>query len=272
VATPCLVLKVVNFGDADRIVTLLTQEFGKVSALAKGARTSRRRFGAALASFGYGEALLEERPGQELFVLSELHMSQGFPNLPLELCRFGYAAYACELCLHLCPPQVPEPRVLRLLVTMLDELDRLPLSQKPKALLLRAFELQVLSAVGLALQIEDCAACGDVVPDAPLVPLDVERGGVLCSRCYKGPIPTQLGPRGGGLSAELRATLSQLSCLALERAIKDTPGIDFQTQQLAKELLLAVVRRHIGHELRSVEFIAKVNAFQTTPGTEQAAP
>ncbi len=47
-ATPCLVLRVVDYGDADRIVTLLTAAHGKISALAKGARSSRRRYGAAL--------------------------------------------------------------------------------------------------------------------------------------------------------------------------------------------------------------------------------
>ena len=47
-ATQCLVLRVVDYGDADRIVTLLTAAHGKISALAKGARSSRRRYGAAL--------------------------------------------------------------------------------------------------------------------------------------------------------------------------------------------------------------------------------
>ena len=54
--TQALVLRVTDYGEADRIVTLLTERYGKVSALARGARSSRRRFGAALSSFGFGEA------------------------------------------------------------------------------------------------------------------------------------------------------------------------------------------------------------------------
>jgi DNA repair protein RecO (recombination protein O) len=193
-ATPCLVLRVVDYGDADRIVTLLTAAHGKISALAKGARSSRRRFGAALSSFGFGEAMLEERRGQDLWSLSDLHVTRGFPNLPHELSRFGHAAYACELCLHLCPPHVPEPEVLRLLVTLLDYLDGLPLTDKPSPLALRIFELRLLSEVGLALQLYDCAACAGPVPAAPLVPIDIRRGGVLCQRLFPRPCSHRAWP------------------------------------------------------------------------------
>lgn len=260
-ATPCLVLRVVDYGDADRIVTLLTAAHGKISALAKGARSSRRRFGAALSSFGFGEAMLEERRGQDLWSLSDLHVTRGFPNLPHELSRFGHAAYACELCLHLCPPHVPEPEVLRLLVTLLDYLDGLPLTDKPSPLALRIFELRLLSEVGLALQLYDCAACGGPVPAAPLVPIDIRRGGVLCSDCFLGPVPTELGPQGGGLHATLRDTLALLGTLPIDRAALAPLVIEARSQQQARELLQSLIQNHLGHGLRSVEFIAKMNTF-----------
>ena len=261
-ATPCLVLRVVDYGDADRIVTLLTAAHGKISALAKGARSSRRRFGAALSSFGFGEAMLEERRGQDLWSLSDLHVTRGFPNLPHELSRFGHAAYACELCLHLCPPHVPEPEVLRLLVTLLDFLDGLPIAEKPSPLALRVFELRLLSAVGLALQLDDCAACGGPVPEAELVPLDVKRGGVLCSACFLGPLPAQLGPQGGGLSSALRQSLHQLGELDLSAAALSSVRLDPVGHAKVRELLQSLVQHHLGHGLRAVEFIAKMNAFQ----------
>jgi len=260
-ATPCLVLRVVDYGDADRIVTLLTAAHGKVSALARGARSSRRRFGAALSSFGFGEALLEERRGQDLWLLSDLHVSRGFPNLPHELSRFGHAAYACELCLHLCPPHVPEPEVLRLLICLLDYLDGLPIVEKPSPLALRIFELRLLAAVGLALQLDDCAACGSPVPAAPLIPLDIRRGGVLCEACFLGPIPSQLGPQGGGLTAALRDTLRALTALDIEPATIRPLTLDPPGQRQIRELLQSLIQNHLGHGLRAVEFISKMNAF-----------
>ncbi len=262
-ATPCVVLRVLDYGDADRIVTLLTAAHGKISALAKGARSSRRRFGAALSSFGFGEALLEERRGQDLWSLSDLHVTRGFPNLPLELSRFGHAAYACELCLHLCPPHVPEPEVLRLLVTLLDYLDGLPIADKPSPLALRIFELQLLSAVGLQLQLYDCAACGGPVPAADWVPLDVRRGGVLCESCFLGPIPEQLGPQGGGLSSSLRDLLAQLETRPLAPESLADLTVPPPVQHQIRELLQSIIQHQLGHGLRAVTFIAKMNAFST---------
>ena len=54
ILTAAIVLRVTDYGEADRIVTLLTESHGKVSALARGAKKSRKRFGAALGLFGCG--------------------------------------------------------------------------------------------------------------------------------------------------------------------------------------------------------------------------
>lgn len=216
IVTRAIVLKVSNYGDADRIVTLLTESHGKVSALARGARSSRRRFGAALSPFGYGEAVLRERPDRDLFGLDDLHASRGFPHLSQELGRFGHACYACELCLHLCPPHEPEPEVLALLLALLEQLDAQPIAERPAVEPLRAFELHLLEAVGLGLSLSACAACGVSVrtgmpmsssvsapgtiagpvaaagagsyqpSDFELLPFDPSRGGVLCTTCYVG--------------------------------------------------------------------------------------
>lgn len=259
--TPALVLRVVNFGESDRVVTLLTAAHGKLSALAKGARASKRRFGAALSPFGYGEAALRERRGQELWLLEDLHTSRGFARLPQELGRFSHACYALELCLHLCPPQEPEPEVLRLTLSLLEYLDGLPLEARPAAEALRVYELGLLRAVGLALQLRECAACGHDVPELPLVPLDIARGGVLCpDSCWLGPIPTHLGSLGGGLTAEVRAALRHLEATPLAPAVLAELALPRAVQRVCRELLVAVLRHHLGRDLRAIEFIAKLNA------------
>nr|MDQ2647496.1 DNA repair protein RecO [Myxococcota bacterium] len=70
-STEALVLRRVEYGDADLIVTLLTLSLGRVSALARGARKSRRRFGGALEPFFTLSVTLEERRSSELFALRE---------------------------------------------------------------------------------------------------------------------------------------------------------------------------------------------------------
>ena len=259
--TPALVLRVVNFGESDRVVTLLTAAHGKLSVLARGARASKRRFGAALSLFGYGEATIRERRGQELWLLEELHTSRGFARLPQELGRFSHACYALELCLHLCPPHEPEPAVLDLTLRLFEYLDALPLDDKPAAEALRIYELRLLRAIGLTLQLRECAACGHDVPDLPYVPFDVSRGGVLCpDACWLGPIPTHLGPHGGGLAAEVRRALQQLEELPLDPVVLAALSLPRPVQRVCRELLVAVLQHHLGRNLRAVEFIAKLNA------------
>ena len=263
--TPALVLRTVNYGESDRIVTLLTAASGKISALAKGARASRKRFGAALSPFGFGEASLRERRGQDLWLLEEMHTARGFSRLGLELGRFGHASYACELCLHLCPPHVPEPVVLSLLVSLLDRLDRLPLETRPAPEPLRVFELQLLQAVGLGLSLESCAACGGEVPEADYVPLDLARGGVICTdACWHGPIPMHIGQHGGGLSHPVRAALQALQAQHLGpegAAALGALSLPRGIQAACRDLLVMVIQHHLGRTVRSIEFIAKLNAM-----------
>jgi DNA repair protein RecO (recombination protein O) len=267
------VLRSLPYGESDRIVTLLTAQHGKVAALARGAASSRRRFGAALSPFGFGEATLRERRGQDLWLLEELHVARGFARLPLELGRYSHACYACELCLHLCPPHEPEPLVLELVLGLLGYLDGLPLESKPVPEVLRAFEIQLLTAVGLGVQLRECAACGDEVPELPAperLPFDVARGGVLCpDRCFHGPAPLHIGPLGGGLPEEVRGALLQLAELPLdtgnEAVDKGAPRLSRPVQAACRDVLLSVLRHHLGRDLRAVEFIAKMNALGTAP-------
>jgi DNA repair protein RecO (recombination protein O) len=261
IVTQALVLRVVNFGEADRIATLLTAAHGKLSVLAKGARGSKKRFGAALSPFGFGEATLRERRGQELWFLEDLHTSRGFTRLPLELGRFSHACYALELCLHLCPPHEPEPTILAQTLRLLSYLDGLPITARPSAEALRVYELTLLHAVGLALQLRECAACGQEVPERDFVPFDIGRGGVLCpDTCWLGPIPTHLGALGGGLSQAVREALLRLSDTPLEPDVLHELALPRAVARACRDLLLSVLQHHLGRNLRAVEFIAKLNA------------
>lgn len=259
--TQALVLRVTDYGEADRIVTLLTERYGKVSALARGAKKSRKRFGAALGIFGCGEAVLRER--RDLWLLEELHAQRGFLRLGGELGRFGHACYACELCLQLCPPHVPEPHVFAQLMNFLAGLEALPIAERPSVVPLRAFELRLLDAVGLGLSLRFCAACGAEVAAMPYVPFDVERGGVHCPlTCFGGATPHDVGlilaGQSGGLPAAVRTALLALSegDAAAWTQVAEAPGA---VLGLCRDVLLAVLRHHLGRDLRAVEFISKLN-------------
>jgi DNA repair protein RecO (recombination protein O) len=245
VVTPAIVLRTVDYGEADRVVTLLCREGGKRSALARGVRKSARRFGAGLALFGVGEATLTERPGAELATLEAFHGARGFPQILCDVAKMAHGGYACELVRELSPPHKDEPEVFALLVTLLDLLDSGP----ARAETLRLFELQLLDAVGLRPTVDRCVECGRTDLDEDGQVFDLRRGGVVCAHC---------DGHGRPLDGTARRALAEAQSLPLERAASFSlaPSVN----AVCRDALCEVIRDHLGKPLKSLEFIAKLNA------------
>jgi DNA repair protein RecO (recombination protein O) len=253
--TDAIVVRVVDYGESDRVATLLTRAVGKVSALARGARRSRKRFGGALEPFGAGQAVLSERRG-ELWALESFDARRGFPRLALDVAKVAHAAYLCELARELVPEHAPDERIFALVEEALSLLD----GGEPHPSLLRAFELKLLDAVGLQPALDTCVSCGDAVPAAgegepgrgELV--DVRRGGVVCARCAAG--EASVRPTARLVSGEARRALIAAGRAPLDRA----RAIDWGAgAEAARDLLQALLAEHLPRPLRSVEFIAKLN-------------
>jgi DNA repair protein RecO (recombination protein O) len=242
--TPAVVVRTVDYGEADRIVTLVTREHGKLSAIARAARKSTKRFGAGLSLFGIGEATLVDRPGAELSTLEAFHGARGFPQLLLDVAKVAHGGYVCELVRELVPPRQAEPEIFELLVSMLELLDGAP----ARAETLRVFELKLLTAVGLQPQLERCLGCDTDVLDGPGQVLDLRRGGVMCGTCHG---------NGRALDGEARRALVHGQGLVVAEAAAWTlPG---PVNVACREALSALITDHLGRPLKSVEFIAKLN-------------
>src|SRR5512133_532120 len=91
-----IVLRVVDYGESDRIVTLLTRERGKVGAFARGARASRRRFQGLLEPYTLLAAELTDRRG-DLLGLESASAIRPHGGIRTELGRIAVAGYGCEL-------------------------------------------------------------------------------------------------------------------------------------------------------------------------------
>src|SRR4051812_32160513 len=143
--TPAIVLRTVDYGDADRVVTLFTREVGKLSALARGARKSVKRFGAGLGLFGVGEAILIDKPNAELATLERFDAARGFPALMTDVAKVAHGGYVCEVVRELIPPRQPEPQIFKLLITFFAALEAGP----ARAETLRIFQLRLLDALGV---------------------------------------------------------------------------------------------------------------------------
>lgn len=240
IATDAIVVRVVDYGEADRIAALLTRDLGRVSAMARAARKSKKRFGGALAALSRGRATLVERRS-DLLTFEAFEPTHDPLRLSGDLGRFAHAAYALELAYELSPPRQADPGLYALVEGMLDRLEREPAS----AAALRWFELRVLDHAGIGPALDRCAGCGrgDVL-DRPLQAFDPAAGGVVCGACR--------GPRLPALDGEARRAM--LAARAAARA-GDAPALEPAANAAFRDATLALIRQHLPRPLRALEFI-----------------
>lgn len=250
--TDCIVLRRVDYGEADRIYTLLTRDAGKLSALARAARRSRRRFGGALMSFSLSAVELKRRPGAEMWTLVSAQPGASFPGIASDMIALAHASYGTELVRELSAPEVAEPEIFDLLADLYRELD----AHGGHPPVLRAFELTLLRHLGLEPSFATCVRCSSgedehFVGGAVFEP---GAGGVLCRSCAA--TATGLGVR--PLSREARHLLvrcGQCADLAAARVIT----ADEEGSREARDLMLALLQSQIGRPLKSLEFAAKLS-------------
>jgi DNA repair protein RecO (recombination protein O) len=245
--TLAVVVRTVDYGESDRIVTLLARRYGKLAAIARGARRSQRRFGPGLAACAIGEVALRERAGSDLVVLERFDLTIDPSPLAQDLARLAHAAYVCELARELTAPHDACAEVFDLVAEMLGLLVHPDCT--PRAETLRVFELALLGALGLAPRLDACAACGAALGDQAPATFDAGRG-LLCDRCGHAPLP---------VPAAVRHALVHASALGLRDA-GTAPALPAAVADTCRELLAQALTRELGRRLRSVEFIAKVRS------------
>jgi DNA repair protein RecO (recombination protein O) len=245
-----VVLKKVAYGEADVIVTLYARDIGKLSALARSARRSQRRFGAALDLFTVSNAELRPHRGGELWTLGSAETTASYADLARDVGTLAHASYGTELVRELSAPEQPEPAVFDLLL----ELFRALTARGARIDVLRAFELALLGEVGLAPQLDACSACGrreEISLERGAV-LDPARGGVVCASCA--PASRSAGVR--PLETRARSLLVAAQRARGALGTVDLPHGDEAAD--ARDAMLALLAHHIGRPLRTLEFIDKI--------------
>jgi DNA repair protein RecO (recombination protein O) len=182
VATDALLVRRVDYGEADLVITLLTQRVGKVSALARGARKSSKRFTGALEPMHTLAVELDERPGAELFTLLEAKLKVPRVGILGSLVAMEAAGKALSWVRRAAPPRTPEEAPYQVLCTLLDRLAQTPTAEA-SALALAEAGLCLLSAFGWGIDFERCVRCGRQAQVAQSASVDATRGGLICRSC-----------------------------------------------------------------------------------------
>jgi DNA repair protein RecO (recombination protein O) len=172
-----VVLRSMRYGEADRILHLYTPDRGRLSAIAKGVRRSRSRFGGRLEPY-FRLRLVLYQGRSELLTVTSVETLDGHPRLREHSAALDGASRACDAVTRLFGDGEPHSGVYHLLAKQLALLD----AQPARATLANAlaFRLKLLLAAGFAPQLAACASCGE---SEHLAGFSGAAGGVVCSAC-----------------------------------------------------------------------------------------
>ena len=229
--TEGIVLRSIRYGEADRILHLYTPHHGRLSAIAKGVRRARSRFGGRLEPFFRLELMLHEGRS-ELLTVTGAQTIEGFARLREHGAALDTAARACDAVSRLFDTSEPHPDVYNLLCNELSLLDADP-GRAGHANQL-AFRLKLLLAAGLAPQLASCASCGE---RDHLSGFSGAAGGVVCPACEAGSFP-------------LDEAAHEFLASALGRPLAETPGASDRALRQAERAIADTVEHHAGVRLR----------------------
>ena len=173
-----VVLRTRNLGEADRIITFLTRDRGRVRAVAKGVRRTSSKFGSRLEPFTFVDVQIFEKHGRELHLVTQAETLAAYGgDLVLDYPRYTAGQAMLETAERLSEDDVPAVQQYLLLV---GGLRTLAAGEHAAGLVLDAFLLRSLSVAGYAPSFVDCARCGD---EGPHRFFNLPAGGVVCGNC-----------------------------------------------------------------------------------------
>jgi DNA repair protein RecO (recombination protein O) len=232
--TEGIVLRSMRYGEADRILHLFTPNSGRLSAIAKGVRKARSRFGGRLEPFFRLDLVLYEGRSDLLTVTSAATL-EGFRRLREHGAALDVAARCCDAVDRMFDPGDPHPGVYHLLAKELALLDADPARHATLANAL-AFRLKLLLAAGFSPQLAACASCGE---RDHLSGFSGAAGGVVCSACEAG-------------SFALSQDAHDFLVGALGRPLAGAPEAPPRALAQAERAILETLEHHAHLRLRAV--------------------
>ncbi|MCP9490019.1 MAG: DNA repair protein RecO [Solirubrobacteraceae bacterium MAG38_C4-C5] len=227
-----VVLRSMRFGEADRILHLLSPTRGRVSAIAKGVRRARSRFGGRLEPFSRVDLILHEGRS-DLLTVTGADTIHPHPRLRENARTLDGAGRACDAVAQLIDSAEPQGPAYNLLCAELGLLDA-DAAHAGHANQL-AFRLKLLLAAGFVPQLGACAACGG---REHLSGFSGAAGGVVCGACEASAFP---------LDAGAHAFL----CDALGRPLAEAPAAQPRHLRQAERAIVAMAEHHAGIRLRA---------------------
>jgi DNA repair protein RecO (recombination protein O) len=177
--TEAVVIRLADFSESSRVVTLFTRDFGKVSALAKGAKRLKSAFEAALDLLAVCRIVFLRKSTSGLDLLTEAQLVSRFRPQGRDLTSLYSGYYVAELLAGLTEEYDPHPDLYDEAVATLQ---RLCTEHDPRPSLLH-FELRLLHEIGHLPNFDECSICHQPIEFGETARFWVSQSGLICPRC-----------------------------------------------------------------------------------------
>ncbi|HYJ69147.1 MAG TPA: DNA repair protein RecO [Nocardioidaceae bacterium] len=232
-----VVLRTQKLGEADRIVTLLTRQHGKVRAVAKGVRRTSSRFGARLEPFMHVDCQFAEGRSLDIVTQAETLGPYG------AMISSDYPTYTAGTAMlettERLSTEEGHPAVQQYLL-LVGALRVLAARDRDPRLILDSFLLRSLAVAGYAPSFSDCVRCGEPGPHRSFNP---GAGGMLCGNC-----------RLPGSATPAASTVALLAAL-LSGDWETASASDERSRREGSGMVAAYLAWHLEHGLRSLSYV-----------------
>lgn len=253
VSTDAIVLRSMKYGDTSKIVTLYSRKYGKIRVMAKGARTSKNKFGASLEPMVHSSVVMYKKEHRDLHLLSKCEIASPFLALIDDGGKMTVGLAMIELVNMVMHDEEENQPMYTLLLESLRAVDE---SEKNPENIFFAFELRMAEIFGYGLNIQQCARCGRTLlneQETGFAYILLASGSVVCSDCHKG---HNVG--GVRVSMGILRSLSRLNSVPVRLVTSEAISRSIQSEMLA--LLQTYLKYHIEgvRTLRSLSLFTDV--------------
>lgn len=175
-----LVIRLADWSESSRVVTLFSKEYGKISAVAKGAKRLRNSFEAALDLLTHCQIVFIHKASDSLDILTESQLVRRFQPGTTQLERLYAGYYLAELLDGLTEPGDPHPELFTASVLALEQFETTPALE----LAVLRWELSLLEEIGQLPVLNECAHCGQPVGQDRWFDFSPSQGGLICAECH----------------------------------------------------------------------------------------
>lgn len=178
--TKGIILKNFPFSEDDKIATIYTTIYGKISGIAKGVRKTKSKFGSSMEIFTYCQVVFYGKEHLSLNVITQSEIVLSFREIRQDLIKIGYGSFIVELMDTMVSGRETDLPLFKLLLSTLTWL-----KEETTELIISVFSLKLLALLGIGLQLESCVLCHQPVLSTPddNFRFSSSSGGIVCKNC-----------------------------------------------------------------------------------------